>query len=124
MLRSVSGIKKEKGSPRHLWFTDSYFDLFVWLDEEDQIMRFQLTYAKNRDEHSLTWKRESGYVHDRIDDGEERPGRYKGSPILVADGAFDYRAVVERFKQESAKIERRIATFVIDKLLQYPRQEK
>jgi hypothetical protein len=37
------------------WFTDEYFDLFVWSDNKGEIARFQLCCNKGRDEHALTW---------------------------------------------------------------------
>ena len=53
------------------------------------------------------------------DDGENRPGRFKQTPILVADGVFDHASIAERFKQASLQIDRPLAEFVHARLQAY-----
>ncbi len=118
MLRELRDIAQIKGEPRRRWFTDDFFDLIVWFDSHDEISGFQLCYNKDRDERALTWKRPSFYTHHRVDDGEAKPTR-KATPILLADGMFDYNKIAETFKKESGALERAISNFVYEKLLQY-----
>ncbi|MBW1807423.1 MAG: hypothetical protein JRJ19_07215 [Deltaproteobacteria bacterium] len=119
MLREVSHINQKADKPFQRWFTDDYFDLFVWFDDADEIIQFQLAYKKNTaDEKTLIWKAESGYDHFGIDDGENA-GRIKAAPILVADGIFDCRKVADRFSERSGSIDQGVATFVEQKLLAY-----
>ena len=66
----------------------------------------------------MTWKRETLYTHHRVDDGEAKTLR-KATPILVADGKFDYLSVADRFKQENKMIDQAVADFVLEKILQY-----
>lgn len=75
MLTEYNSPGEMEGDLKKRWFGDSYFDLFVWLDESDSIVSFQLCYDKPRDEHALTWKKPSNYYHQRVDDGENRPDR-------------------------------------------------
>ena len=120
MLREVSHINQEAGKPFQRWFTDDYFDLFVWFDDADEIIQFQLAYKKNTAyEKTLIWKLESGYDHFGIDDGENYPGRIKAAPILVADGIFNCQKIADRFSANSGSIDQRVATFVEQKLLAY-----
>ena len=60
MLREIEKINQPPGEERQRWFTDEFFDLFTW-HAGDEIVRFQLTYAKGVGEHALTWERDSGF---------------------------------------------------------------
>lgn len=88
MLREIKDVRQLKDEPHRRWFTDEHFDLILWGKETD-IVGFQLCYDKAHSERAVTWKVESGFHHDGVDGGEGRAGRYKGTPILVADGSFD-----------------------------------
>ena len=118
MLREIKDVAQIPGEKRRRWFTDEFFDLIVWYDEKNDITGFQLCYNKDEDERALTWKWQSSYTHHRVDDGESKPHR-KATPILVADGIFDYKVIADRFKLESKNVERAISEFVLEKILQY-----
>lgn len=115
MLRENKNIKQYKGEKARKWFEDEYFDLIVWYDAVGEIYGFQLCYNKEEDEHVLTWQKDTGFAHNRIDTGEESPFRNL-SPILVPDGIFPHGCVIKKFRERSGGIEQRIAEFVIDKL--------
>ncbi len=51
---------QKKGEPKKRWFTSLGMDLFVWLNDEDEIISYQLTYNKPHDEKALTWS--GGFV--------------------------------------------------------------
>jgi len=111
------GIREGKLTKR--WFGDSYFDLFVWLDETNTIVSFQLCYGKPVDEHALTWMFPSIYYHQRVDDGENRPGKSKSTPVLLPDGMVDVPAIIRRFQDESKEIDPSVSTFVHRKILDF-----
>jgi hypothetical protein len=119
MLKEYKNVRQIPGEARRRWFSDNYFDLIVWMSE-DEIVGFQLCYDISKAHRALTWHQDIGFSHHRIDDGESRPGHVKASPILLPDGQFDYERIAQRFKQASQFIEERIATFVHDTLMQYP----
>ncbi len=119
MLYEIKNVKQNEGEPKRRWFIDEYFDLVVWLDEEDGVEGFQLCYDKSRNQHALTWHRESGYMHNRVDEGDDKPGKPKGIPILIADGNFAYEKVADMFKEESGNLDQKVATTVYDKILEY-----
>jgi hypothetical protein len=111
------GIREGELTKR--WFGDSYFDLFVWLDEANTIVSFQLCYGKPVDEHALTWMFPSIFYHQRVDDGENRPGKSKSTPVLLPDGMFDVRSVERRFLKESKEIDTTVSKFIHQKILDF-----
>ena len=114
----VDGERKD-GELTRKWFGDSYFDLYVWLDENATVQKFQLCYDKAHNEHALTWTSPSTYYHQAVDDGENRPGKNKSSPILVPDGMFAVNSIAERFAKESKEINPKIAQFVHQRILEF-----
>ena len=112
-------MSQKKGEPHRRWFADEYFDLLVWEDETGEIVGFQLSYDKNREQHALTWVKQKGYLHDKVDDGESKLGKFKASPILLADGIFEYDKISERFKISSKEIDEVVSSFVYNKLKNY-----
>ncbi len=113
-------VKQVPGEPRRRWFEDEYFDLLVWEDEVGKIVEFQLCYDKRYDQHALTWKELTGYFHNEVDDGENKPGKYKSSPMLIPDGIFDCEIIAEKFKRSSKDIDLNVSLFVYNKIKEYP----
>jgi hypothetical protein len=122
MLAELAHVRQIKGEHRRRWFCDRYFDLIVWIAEDGGIAGFQLCYDKDGKQRALTWKPPGRYTHTGIDDGENRPGRFKQTPILVADGSFDHAGIAARFKRASLEIDPPIAEFVYAKLTGYASQ--
>lgn len=116
MLEEIGSPGEPEGDYVKRWFTDSYFDLYVWLDAEENVVSFQLCYEKPNDEHALTWKRPHSFYHQQVDDGENRPGKSKSTPILLPDGLVNADALASRFSKESKSVDSAIATFVLQKI--------
>ncbi len=119
MLYEILNVRQIEGEPFRRWFMDEYFDLIVWLDDRNEISGFQLCYDRLKNQHALTWQRESGYQHSRVDDGEGRPGKYKATPILISDGFFPKDEIARRFCQVSRNLEKKVADLVYEKIVQY-----
>jgi hypothetical protein len=119
MMYETKSVRQIKGEPLRRWFWSDYFDLIVWINDDRDITGFQLCYDKNKFQRVLTWKKESGYSHDRIDDGESNPGRYKSTPILAADGIFEEEKIAALFKEESSNLDKQIADFIHSRILEY-----
>ena len=118
MLIEIKNAKKFDHGLRTRWFSDDYFDLTIWLNDSEEIVSFQLTYDKYHNPHALSWKSGNGYRHEKVDDGEIS-GRYKKSPILLADGHFSKNIIADRFKSEGAEISPEITDFIYGKILSY-----
>ena len=119
MLTEYKKVRQIEGEPKRRWFSDDFFDLIVWFLKGKDILGFQLCYAKPSDQRAITWKWPDAYFHQRIDDGETRPGKHKATPILVPDGRFDYQVIAEKFRKESTDIDPEISKFVFEMLSQY-----
>ena len=120
MLREIANVRQVEGEPRRRWFQDEQLDLVVWEDPVQGVIGFQLAYDKQRDEHALTWMGGLGFSHERVDNGEGRPGRYKGTPILVSDGTFNMEDLAPDFLALSEGLDRALRDFIYKKLLEYP----
>ncbi|MGO9309321.1 MAG: hypothetical protein ACLQDL_09905 [Spirochaetia bacterium] len=119
MLSEIRNPRQVQGEGYRRWFTDEYFDLIVWYDDERRLIGFQLCYDKQQRERALTWTLAHGFQHNRIDSGEV-PGHAKMTPIIIADGAFDRTPVAERFRQESGGIDAEVASFVLGTISRFP----
>lgn len=117
MLYELKNVRQDDSGYRRRWFHDDYWDVIVWI-EDNRVPMLQVCYGKPTDEHSLTWREDGGYSHHRIDDGEPFAG-VDMTPILVADGFFDHKTVADRFRKDSANIDKGIRAFVYKKLVGY-----
>ncbi|MDF1591208.1 MAG: hypothetical protein P1P89_06810 [Desulfobacterales bacterium] len=119
-MHEIKDIQQPEGEPLRRWFFDPAMELVIWIDDSGDIVGFQLVYDRPMDPHALTWYEESGYYHHRVDDGEcPDTTAFKGIPILIADGRFDFRRVGADFKRKSIEIESQVAAFVYDKIMRF-----
>lgn len=122
MLREIRNVRQVPGESRRRWFTSETMDLILWLDDSDGPTQLQLCYDKGhrRAERALTWRQEAGYTHTAVDDGEAGNGRYKSTPILVADGAFNTERINHLFLKDSNHLPIEIVDFVTTIIQKYP----
>jgi hypothetical protein len=111
MMYRILNVRQIPGEDFKVWFTDDYWDLFVWIDSEKRISAFQLGYGKPSDERVLSWKRGGGFSAMTVSSGEESMTANR-TPIMVRDSDFDADDVGERFARDSVKINGKIAAFV------------
>lgn len=116
MLQEIKKPRQIKDEMPRRWFSDDAMDLIVWFDDDNTIAAFQLCYDKPFAEHALSWRRDAGFTHNRVDDGEGKPGSHKGTPILVPDGEFNLQAIAEKFREHAREIDSATAEFIIQKL--------
>lgn len=116
MLKEVQAAKQPAGEPRRRWFESPKLDLYVWYDEGDDIIQFQICYNKGPDERALTWNRDAGLSHHAVDDGEGRVFHMKSTPVLAASADFDAGALRGLFEEVARKLEHDLYEFIIDQL--------
>lgn len=120
MLREIANVRQVEGEPWRRWFSDERLDLVVWEDPGQGVIGFQLCYDKQRDEHALTWMAGLGFSHGQVDSGEDRPGRCKGTPIVVSEGTFNMEELAPDFLALSEGLDKALRDFIYKKLLDYP----
>jgi hypothetical protein len=118
MLREITTARRIPGDDKRRWFNSPNLDLFVWVDDAGAPVGFQLCYDKQFREHALTWTEGRGFSHMGVDGGETRPARYKGAPILVANGAIDAARILDEFRQEAQALPPEFVQFVEAKVRQ------
>ena len=123
MLTETHRVKQFGDEQTRRWFSDKNCDLIVWYKPDKNILGFQLCYKSGTHEKALTWLKDKGYSHDRIDDGEGKILTYKMTPILVPDGTFEKEQILAIFKKESGEIDPELKNLVYQKISEYPKQE-
>ena len=118
MLIELTGISQKNEKYRRRWFEDNYFELIAWQDSYGGIYGFQLCYERFGNERTLTWKSDTGFDHEKIDDSRTM-GSMPATAILVPDGVFPSDMIIDEFRSRSGNIDEAISGFVIDKLLEY-----
>lgn len=120
MLREITSIAQLIHEPKRRWFEDDYSDLIVWHVHQDEIISFELYYDKRAHQRAVRWEQADRYAHYRVDDGEERSGKSKASPVLIVEEDFDCTKVAFLFESEGKRIDADIANFVNHKIMDYP----
>jgi hypothetical protein len=115
MLREIPDTRQIEGEPRRAWYFSHDLDLVVWYDEADEPCAFQLAYDKYRGEHSIHWRRDAGFRHYVVDDGESSTFS-RASPLLYANGPFPRDTVLRRFTALAGELPEAIAAFVAARL--------
>ncbi len=119
-MKENTHVRQIAGEPRRRWFSSENLDLIVWLNDDDTFAGFELCYDKMCNERSIRWHAGEHFLHTAVDDGEQRPGKYKASPILVADGIFDARRIHSLLAGEAQSLPKDVADFVLRALENHP----
>ncbi len=118
MLKEVKPIKQISGEPLRRWFASDVFDLTIWSSLNGHIIGFQLCYFEKATQKALTWRENSGFSHNLVEDGEERAFRPKMTPIIGLAQKFDPTLILPMFETESKDIDASVSRFVTEKLLE------
>lgn len=121
MLREIRYVKQERKKDKRRWFTDDYWDLYVWVRADGSFSGFQLCYGKTDRQRALTWLDGSAPVHTGVREESAHAGNMS-TPILVADGVLDVEGVDQKFRADSAGIDPDVRRYVISKLEALPAQ--
>ena len=121
-------LKREKRKSvrddyKRTWMSDDYLDLIVWYETSNAIHGFQLCYGKPDDERALTWLKNRGFGHTKIDSGEDAPEANR-TPILLPDGTFPHEQVTREFRLRSEQLPKSLRSFVLAKLKQFASKQK
>ena len=103
MLYRILNVRQNENENFKLWFTDDFWDLFVWVGKDKKVSAFHLSYGKPNNEKILTWKKRGSFSHAKVLDGEQHASTNM-APILVKDGIFKGLEIEQRFIKDSKKI--------------------
>jgi hypothetical protein len=120
VLREIQSVRQDNPALRRRWYQDDFFDLYTWHASTGALAGFQLCYDVRGRERVLSWHRQHGFSHNRIDSGEDNP-MSSMTPILVADGRFPHRLVRGRFNRHSVTLDASTRSFILGKLREYGR---
>lgn len=118
MLREIRLTNQWKSEPKKRWFTSLSMDIFVWFNDDDEIISYQIAYNKPHDEKALLWSKEKGYSHLGVDDGSN-PGKHPCSPLLVADGLVKPDQIVSMLKEDKGGLAPWIKNFIVSGIEEY-----
>ena len=113
MLEEIREIRQIEGEPRRRWFTAPEVDIYVWYNDEDDVIQFQICYDKGPEEQALTWREGEGIVHHSVDDGEGGIYRMKSTPVIVADTSYDPARIAGLIKQHGGGLEHYLYEFIL-----------
>lgn len=117
LLTEVPKVRQQPGEGRCRWFTAEMLDLFVWVGEEGAPLRFQLCWRDGGEGCALTWKPDTGLVHERIDEDARGGMGYQGTAVLrSADEDFDLALILPRFAAASVTVPAELRGFVFRQL--------
>lgn len=111
LLREVLAVRQVPGDGRRRWFTSDTADLFVWHDADGIPAGFQFCYDKPTAEQALTWHKESGFTHQRVDPGDWSGGM-KGASVLAASTRWAPASVLARFRRVAEALPEDVRLFV------------
>lgn len=114
MLREIRHVRQEPGRHRR-WFHDDGFELVVWQASSGGIEGFQICYATQLEERALTWRREQGFSHARVDGGDTSPLKNQ-TPILLPDGAVPWAELMAQFRERSDALDAGLRELILQRL--------
>jgi hypothetical protein len=122
MFTEIATRRTHSQGHRRRWFQSDSMDLYTWQDEANVLLGFQLAYDRRADQRAITWIRDRGYFHARID--EDTRGLVASTPLLQREGNFDAHRTHANFIEAAAGLDEDIALFVSTKLRAYHESER
>ena len=111
MLREIATVKQMNDELHKRWFNSATMNLFVWLNHDNHIITYQLTYTLDAEDKALIWDDKQGLTHSSID--ESRSGHHPASPLLIADHHYDVNKLITLFNHAAQNIEEDIKAFIV-----------
>jgi hypothetical protein len=115
VLVEYKAVKQEAGAGSRRWFEDQSYELVVWYLPGGSVEGFQILYYGKVAERALTWRKDGGFSHSRIDSGTESPMKNL-APILLPVGKVPWAQVVREFEESSAELEPDLREFIRGRL--------
>ena len=130
MLYEITGLQQSHRSENKRWFSCRDMDLFIWF-RCNLPVKFQLAYNKRQNEKMISWDINHGFHFYRVDTGEDSPGHYKQTPMLIdykvsdcdftdGDGQNNMNQLAYHFLLACEHIDIDVADFIYTRLMTLP----
>jgi hypothetical protein len=116
MLREIPHIRQDTPGLTRRWFQDAYFDLWTWEEAEGALTAFQLCYDKRNDERALSWRRDHGFDHLRVQTGR---GPTSSAMLQGEGGVFPALMVSRKLKAATQHLPKAMRAFIFHKVKAY-----
>lgn len=104
MLNEIKHVRQLKHEAKRRWFTSSEMDLMLWFNGRE-LIAWQFCYDKCQEEKGLSWKKDIGYRHFIVDDGEHGGAlSHKSTPILSNAENVDQARILHLFESNSLRL--------------------
>lgn len=114
-------IQSGRGDYDRRWLIDDRFDLIVWYDSDGAVHGFQLCYDKPYSERALTWLRDRGFSHMKVDSGDQNAFSNE-TPILLPDGSFPDERIAAEFQHHAKAIPAELRDLVLQKIVEFAKR--
>ncbi len=124
MLREVKNVRQHPDELLRRWFDDDegFFELIAWVDDEETVTGFQLSYDVRGDERAITWL--GGlFTHRDVDAGDNSP-LSNDSAVLGPAIAYPINDIIRRFETGSQKIDARVRERILQQLVEFADQSQ
>jgi len=112
----IKHLNQERGTGRRRWFESDGLDFVVWYGSSGQVTGFQLCYDFGQGEHALTWREGTGFVHSRIDAGDQSPLKNRSPTLELTSAVPPWSRLAEKFDVQSDSLEPELRRLVGRKL--------
>ena len=114
MLKEILQRQENSEEKNRRWFQSPDMGLFIWSNNDENIVRFQLIYTAYGTERTLEWSEEAG-----MRNFHSETFRY-GSAVLSSKTDFNVDALRKEFEAMSQNIDKNVRTFVLQQLFSEP----
>lgn len=112
MLREIKKVRQNPGEDKRRWFTDDYWDLYVWQSPKQEITGVQLAYGKPFSETAFTWIKNKRCDQKQIVEKKAAYLKSSGTATLTRKKSLNKELILKRFLQDSPSVEPRIVNLV------------
>jgi hypothetical protein len=121
-FQEFKNLRQNRNERFRRFFWDLYHKIYVWYEGDGSIAGFQLEYRHSADNSKavLDWRRQSGFVHNAIDEGHACMA-YPASHVLVPSmRRFDKKAVLARLR-DSVGLQANLYQHLLHHIANYPK---
>ena len=114
-MREIKGVHQPASELTKRWFSDLDSDLFLWINNDEQIVAFQFSLRKRNIETAIKWKETVGVSLHKVDDGAQ-PGKHPGTPLLLEDDNIDIELLLVALDVKLGKQQPELHKFITSKI--------